>query len=236
MTDDFEIEIDKWVEKAGADAKKFRVAFALNLVTAVKNNTPVDTGRLRASIGVIDATSDQITIGTNVEYARRIEYGYVGQDKLGRHYDQKGVGMFAQAVARADEIAEQTLMAIQGGSDGIAGPGGETGGGPSGGGGAPTGNIVAGIAEEVIPTALEGAAVGEIAGATLKGGVVGLVAGAALDVANKAVLGPGEHPVAEVIEETAIGFATGGVPGAVIGAVVGTIGAAVGGKSSEGKK
>lgn len=29
-----------------------------------------------------------VTVGTNVEYARRVEFGFVGKDKLGRQYNQ----------------------------------------------------------------------------------------------------------------------------------------------------
>jgi HK97 gp10 family phage protein len=29
-----------------------------------------------------------VVVGTNVEYARRVEYGFVGKDKLGRSYHQ----------------------------------------------------------------------------------------------------------------------------------------------------
>jgi hypothetical protein len=52
---DFEIDIDKWIEKAGADAQKFEFAFAQNLATAIKSQTPVLTGNLRASFGVTRA-------------------------------------------------------------------------------------------------------------------------------------------------------------------------------------
>jgi hypothetical protein len=31
---------------------------------------------------------DEVHIGTNVKYARRLEYGFVGKDKLGRNYNQ----------------------------------------------------------------------------------------------------------------------------------------------------
>lgn len=35
-------------------------------------------------------------IGTNVKYARRIEFGFVGKDKIGRKYNQKGQGIFTK--------------------------------------------------------------------------------------------------------------------------------------------
>ena len=34
--------------------------------------------------------------GSNVEYARRIEYGFIGEDSLGRRYKQKPTGIFSR--------------------------------------------------------------------------------------------------------------------------------------------
>ena len=53
-----------------------------------KRLVPVDTGRLRGSItNEVEETIGRV--GTNVEYARRIELGFVGTDILGRKYNQK---------------------------------------------------------------------------------------------------------------------------------------------------
>ena len=41
-----------------------------------------------ASEGVHTVTGDDAVIGTNVEYAARIEYGFKDTDSLGRKYDQ----------------------------------------------------------------------------------------------------------------------------------------------------
>jgi HK97 gp10 family phage protein len=53
---------------------------------------PVKTGTLRRSITVqiseSSATSASAAIGTNLAYARRIEFGFNGRDKLGRLYSQ----------------------------------------------------------------------------------------------------------------------------------------------------
>ena len=53
-----------------------------------KKLVPVDTGRLRASI-TNEVEEEVGRVGTNVEYARRIELGFVGTDILGRNYNQK---------------------------------------------------------------------------------------------------------------------------------------------------
>ena len=52
-----------------------------------KRIVPVVTSRLRTSItNEVEETVGRV--GTNVEYARRVELGFVGVDSLGRHYNQ----------------------------------------------------------------------------------------------------------------------------------------------------
>ena len=52
-----------------------------------KKLCPVDTTRLRTSITKeVEETVGRV--GSNVEYARRIELGFVGADSLGRVYNQ----------------------------------------------------------------------------------------------------------------------------------------------------
>lgn len=46
-----------------------------NLLALIKKATPVDTGRLRSSIGVMASVGNQYTIGTSVHYAPFVEYG-----------------------------------------------------------------------------------------------------------------------------------------------------------------
>ena len=47
-------------------------------------------GRLRASITTDDSDIARLVmrVGTDVKYARRIEFGFVGEDILGRYYNQ----------------------------------------------------------------------------------------------------------------------------------------------------
>ncbi|HDY88890.1 MAG TPA: HK97 gp10 family phage protein [bacterium] len=52
----------------------------------------VDTGRLKRSINHrigIKASGIFARVGTNVKYARRLEFGFTGIDSKGRKYDQK---------------------------------------------------------------------------------------------------------------------------------------------------
>ena len=52
-----------------------------------KKIVPVVTSRLRGSItNEVEETVGRV--GTNVEYARRVEMGFVGTDSLGRTYNQ----------------------------------------------------------------------------------------------------------------------------------------------------
>jgi len=53
-----------------------------------KDNCPVVTTRLRGSI-THEVEGPVGRVGSNVEYARRVELGFVGTDSLGRKYNQK---------------------------------------------------------------------------------------------------------------------------------------------------
>lgn len=64
---------------------------SFEIVNAAKQNAPVLTGQLRRSIRVwtkVSGDEAEARIGTNLDYARRIEFGFVGADKLGRRYNQ----------------------------------------------------------------------------------------------------------------------------------------------------
>jgi phage gpG-like protein len=68
-------------------------AIAIKLVanqykTDVQRLAPYDTGTLRRSIHVEMINSSSAIVGTNLPYARRLEYGFMGKDKLGRTYHQ----------------------------------------------------------------------------------------------------------------------------------------------------
>ncbi|CAB4180576.1 hypothetical protein UFOVP1040_80 [uncultured Caudovirales phage] len=94
--------------------------------------TPVDTGFLRgswqpsigdpaAAKGSLDESGskaladvavivtslkpgDRFQMWNNAAYARRLEYGFVGEDSLGRHYDQKGRFYVTDSVKRWPQI------------------------------------------------------------------------------------------------------------------------------------
>ena len=81
---------------------------------------PVRTGNLKSSITYATATTQgspktgqplsnpdkplTLKVGTNVEYAPRVEYGYVGKDSLGRTYNQSGKPFLRPLLAHKDEF------------------------------------------------------------------------------------------------------------------------------------
>lgn len=90
----------------GPTLKRALVAGALLMVNKAKANAPYKTGNLRRSLhvggeGVGGSTTGtdiggqvigrdfvEVKIGTNVRYARRLEFGFAGADRLGRTYNQ----------------------------------------------------------------------------------------------------------------------------------------------------
>ena len=104
------------------------VAGALLVQNAAKENAPFRTGTLRRSIHIgghadlnpdgvagkvndpeVDDTSVAVFVGTDVEYARRIEYGFEGADRLGRTFHQPAQPYLRPAV---DETRREVVQEI----------------------------------------------------------------------------------------------------------------------------
>lgn len=74
--------------------KDLEVALRLggqHIVRQAKINAPFISGQLRRDIRVwtkISGSGVEARVGTNLEYARRQEFGFVGTDSLGRRYNQ----------------------------------------------------------------------------------------------------------------------------------------------------
>lgn len=89
-------ELKKNLEKLSDEfTRKLEVATragALIVQNDAKQRAPYRTGTLRRSIHteITSRRRDSVEaqVGTNVEYARRIEYGFSGEDKAGRRYNQ----------------------------------------------------------------------------------------------------------------------------------------------------
>jgi Bacteriophage HK97-gp10, putative tail-component len=128
MAADFSFAVTEWVNKAGARANELFRTIATDAVNRVKELTPVDTGFLRSNwtailqgeaepkAGDVQAPQSAVTISharigdviiilNPTAYARRIEYGFVGEDSLGRHYNQQGHHMVAQTMSEMTSIA-----------------------------------------------------------------------------------------------------------------------------------
>lgn len=110
---DFVTQIDDWVNKAGGRLRELCLGTAFAVEARVKELTPVVTGNLRASWHVT-VDPDKITIATGVAYGRRVEYGFVGEDSLGRYYHQEGRHMVQQTVAELPDIVEAQLVKVKG--------------------------------------------------------------------------------------------------------------------------
>ncbi|WP_029313214.1 HK97 gp10 family phage protein [Acidiphilium angustum] len=125
LNEPFDVQVDRWVKKAKTKATQAYQATALLALARVQQLTPVDTGNLRAHWTISltpeiavgrDQTPFEVVAHLNVGqpfyivnpvvYARRIEYGFVGEDSLGRHYDEKGRHMMEQTIAEMPIIAQ----------------------------------------------------------------------------------------------------------------------------------
>lgn len=114
----FKATITKWAEKNSQQFVALARQSALQISENVVKATPVDTGFLRGSWqpsigepksnpGTLDPSGgkaitdvvmivngmnlgDSFFMLNNAAYARRLEYGFVGKDSLGRAYNQPG--------------------------------------------------------------------------------------------------------------------------------------------------
>ena len=110
---DFSVSVKAAVDKAMGKAEVAFRGIAAETVAAIQEKTPVRTGYLRANFSAIkqgdaipvpgspslDAISsvklgDTLMIVNPVEYARMVEFGFVGEDASGRHIHRQGRGWF----------------------------------------------------------------------------------------------------------------------------------------------
>jgi Bacteriophage HK97-gp10, putative tail-component len=91
----FKDAIDRIVAKAGDTAEQIVTEGGHLVEAAAKARAPVVTGTLRRSITVAEITPIgaggwMSTTGPTTAYGRRIELGFHGVDRIGRHYNQGG--------------------------------------------------------------------------------------------------------------------------------------------------
>lgn len=75
----FDDKTDKAIDAIAKATERALTSGALFIQAQASENAPVDTGRLRASIGT-EVHEDYALIGTNVEYAPYVELGTSRQD------------------------------------------------------------------------------------------------------------------------------------------------------------
>lgn len=112
MAADFDIAIDRFIKKADRRLAGLPFAIGLDLLAYLKEQTPVVTGNLRASWH-LRVEKEYLVISTGVVYARRIEYGFSGEDSLGRQFNQSGRGMVRMTVEAAPRLIRETVARLQ---------------------------------------------------------------------------------------------------------------------------
>lgn len=123
-----------WVDKAKAAPIEVVRETVQDMNNAIVASTPVDTGFLRASYyaslneipsgqggtgtSAINAilvdlkAGDTYVMGNVAAYARRVELGFVGQDSLGRTYNQRGRFWIAAVLDRAGQFMEAAAARV----------------------------------------------------------------------------------------------------------------------------
>jgi hypothetical protein len=116
---DFEMQLEQFGQRLTDNLERFSQQFCQDLANEIVSKTPVRTGFLRASwkpnVNGADADPSTLNIGDVFEftntavYARRVEYGFIGTDSLGRKYNQTGRAFVRGVLNQADQIASSTL-------------------------------------------------------------------------------------------------------------------------------
>ena len=139
----FRLQVNQWADRVKGQIDAFARQFCFQVAYEIVQDTPVDTGFLRASwqpsldearlranaapdpsggnvlaeIGIVIAGMQPgqiFYLTNNAEYARRLEYGFVGADALGREYNQAGRFFVTATMARADQIAARVAADLGG--------------------------------------------------------------------------------------------------------------------------
>ena len=130
---DFSSDVSQWCDQATDRASALFCTIVADAVARVQELTPVDTGFLRSNWTVVkpgDAepvagrvpnpqnaiiqseVGDVLMIVNPTVYARRIEFGYTGEDSLGRYFNQPGRHMMQQTISEMPQIAQRALARV----------------------------------------------------------------------------------------------------------------------------
>lgn len=138
MENKFSAQLNKWANQTSRDLELIFRESAQELFSdaqtpvAQGGNMPVDTGFLRNSFvsGLNGFTSltgsdayvaviagaklgDVVFGGWTAAYAARIEFGFSGQDSLGRTYNQDGMGFARKAAMQWQEIVKRNAAEVR---------------------------------------------------------------------------------------------------------------------------
>ncbi|MDG6245080.1 MAG: HK97 gp10 family phage protein [Methanolobus sp.] len=121
-------ELQKKLDSLGKDIsdvlEESTVAGSMVVVRAAQDNSRKGgefphrvTGNLFRNIAAVSpvrvhrsSNKVEVAVGSTMEYARRLEYGFVGTDKLGRHYNQQPRPFLRPAL---DDNTDQVEEAMQ---------------------------------------------------------------------------------------------------------------------------
>jgi hypothetical protein len=144
----FTLQVAGWAARAKRNVAAVTVITFQDMATEIIAAWPVKTGFSRASwytsinappagaagraqtgyqVAVAAARyklGDVLYLGNTSAYARRLEYGFVGPDSLGRVYNQQGRFIVRGVMNRAQSIADRAAARVARGDAGGARPGG----------------------------------------------------------------------------------------------------------------
>lgn len=134
-TAQFTADISRFIAKAKDKAREAASEAIQDIAEAVVEATPVKTGFLRASwyaalngpalgqpgaanVGQLTITAADVQLGdvfymnNGAAYAMRVEFGFVGEDSLGRKYNQPPRAFVRGTLDRAPMIAEAAAQRV----------------------------------------------------------------------------------------------------------------------------
>lgn len=112
---EWQAAVDGLIERAGAAAREVVSKGAEVVANHGKAEAPVKQGTLRRSIvrtklESFGPDSWLAEVGPTTVYGRRVDLGFHGTDKLGRHYDQAGNPYWERAVAGSEGELEDLYI------------------------------------------------------------------------------------------------------------------------------
>lgn len=93
----------------------FDIGFLRNSFVSGLNGSTSLSGPDSYVIAIASAEiGDSVIGGWTADYARRMEYGFVGQDSLGRNYNQRGFGYVRNAAMQWQDIVNRHAARLAG--------------------------------------------------------------------------------------------------------------------------